>query len=603
MKMKLNRTNYFQQIGNYMHIVQKDEDFEATYQFINKVTKQGKEPQNIDKSPEIRETFDLFLKNLNSQEEKLSKTKTKKAAPTKHPKPVTKPKTEAPKKAAKPKPKRKEKIKYQSEQVSHIPSDIALVKKYLSLHDKDKSYVQLLAIWRAFNKAIVERKVIRDSPYNAEIAAMNASLRVAVHEAREAGSLHLVIPDARLKVYDAIAHSVEKSVGVGILMEYINISGMKGWHERAEKLLRRIEKAEADGRLKGDRYIREVRKAYTAIKAYIDRETEVVDVSTYSLNGIGEIAVMGCACEEGLDGFTRAQNAVVYKLMEEKVKNLSDEELERAFEDTVAPSLCKAIALKLMERKQLTMSMIRNPAKLAKRAALAGAEQYDIETELMDMRLRKAGRNQHKHTGGGLNGVEETPSTIASQDVQIISAKELVNKKFKTMGLAGKYRKLLGDPEPGFSAMIYGKPKQGKSTVSIDFAKELTKHGRVLYCAFEEGHGYTLQDKVKRNHADVPGLDFANKLPAHLSSYQYVFIDSVSDAGLDEQAFKQLIKSNKPTSIIGIFHATKDGKFRGGQTYAHDVDILVRVEDGVAHAQGRFAPPEALSIAALQTSV
>lgn len=597
--MKLNRTNYFQQVGAYMHIIEKDEDFEATYQFINKVTKQGKEPQNIDKSPEIRETFDLLLKNLNAQQEKLSKTKAKKAVPAKPAKPESKAKAEQPKKAA----KKKEKAKYKSEQVSHIPSDIALVKKYLSLHDKDKSYLQLHAIWRAFNKAIVERKVIRDSPHHAEIAAMNASLRVALHEARDAGSLHLVIPDARLKVYEEIAHSVEKSVGVGILMEYINISGMKGWQQRAEKLLHRIEKAEADGRLKGDRYLREVRKAYTAVKAYVERETEVIDVNTYSLNGIGEIAVMGCSCDEGLDGFTRAQNAVVYKLLEEKVRNLSDEELERAFENTVAPSLCKVIAHKLMERKQLTMSMLRNPAKLANRAALAGTQHFDMETELMDMRLKKAGRNQHKHTGGSLNGIEETFVDTAPQDVQIMSARELVNKKFKTMGLTGKYKKLLGDPEPGFSAMIYGKPKQGKSTVAIDFAKELTKHGKVLYCAFEEGHGYTLQDKVKRNNADVPGLDFANKLPAHLKSYQYVFVDSVSDAGLDEQAFKQLIKSNKPTSIIGIFHATKDGKFRGGQTYAHDVDILVRVEDGVAHAIGRFAPPNEIGIAALQNSL
>lgn len=70
-----------------------------------------------------------------------------------------------------------------------------------------------------------------------------------------------------------------------------------------------------------------------------------------------------------------------------------------------------------------------------------------------------------------------------------------------------------------------------------------------------------------------------------------MFIDSLSDAGLDEVFFKALIKADKPnTSIIGIFHATKDGKFRGGQTFAHDVDVLMRVENGVVYAQGRYAP-------------
>ncbi len=608
--MKLNSTNYFQQINHYMDIIRSDADFEATYRFINKVTKNGKEPQSLNKSPEIRETFDLFLQNLNSRESKQKKITVKKAPPDKQSKKPSKPAQQTAakvvKKAPKPQPEKKSVAKHKAVQVAHIPSDIALAKKYLSLHDKEKTYEQLLAIWRAFNKAIVERKVMKGSPYQTEIAAMNAGIRVAVDKAAETGSLHLMIPDARLRVYDEIAHSVERSISVGILIEYINISGKEGMQERAEKLLHRIEKAEAEGRLKGDRYVKELRNAKTALTAYLNKENDKVDVNSYSLSGIGELSVFGCACDEGLDGFNKAQNAVIYKLMEEKVKNLGDDEFDRAFGDTVAPSLCKAIAHKLVHTGLLTMSLLRNPARVARGKALAGTSPYDMETELMDMRLKKAGRQPHKNTiaKNSLNGTDEVGmNTAVAADVRIISAKELVSKQFRTMGLKGKYKQLLGDPEPGFSAMIYGKPKQGKSTVAIDLAKELTNHGKVLYCAFEEGHGLTLKDKVVRNHADVPGLDFADKLPPYIKSYQYLFIDSVSDAGLDEQAFKQLIKSSKPTSVIGIFHATKDGKFRGGQTYAHDVDVLIRVEDGVAYAQGRFAPPGEMNITSLQTKL
>ncbi|RYY17198.1 MAG: hypothetical protein EOO04_25755, partial [Chitinophagaceae bacterium] len=236
---------------------------------------------------------------------------------------------------------------------------------------------------------------------------------------------------------------------------------------------------------------------------------------------------------------------------------------------------------------------------------------YDFGTEIMDMRLRNAGSGAKEYTPTGkpnkrhgLSGIAEAPvPPEVTEDLKIMSASELVNQKFRTMGLQGKYRKLIGDPEPGFSAMIYGKPKQGKSTVAIDMAKEFTRYGKVLYCAFEEGHGYTLQDKVIRNKANVPGLDFANKLPPNLSMYQFVFVDSVSDAGLDEVAFKGLIKANKPhTSILGIFHATKGGNFRGGQTYAHDVDVLIKVDSGVAEAQGRFAPPNQINIQTLTNS-
>lgn len=49
-----------------------------------------------------------------------------------------------------------------------------------------------------------------------------------------------------------------------------------------------------------------------------------------------------------------------------------------------------------------------------------------------------------------------------------------------------------------------------------------------------------------------------------------------------------------------VFNAIKGGNLRVGQTFTHDVDVLIRVEDGVAYATGRFAPPNELSIAAIQ---
>ncbi len=562
-----------------------------------------------DRTATAKTTIDayfLLMEKFLAQPELKPKKKSAPAAPAKKvtKAPVQKPqaKTKKPAKAA---PEERE---TDATIVEHIPSDIALVKRYISLHDKDKTYDQVLSIWRAFNKAIVERKVTKDSPYKSEIATMNSGLKSALEQARAVGALHLMLPAAKLKAYKTIAESVGKSAGVGIMLEFVNISGRTGMKERAGKLLQRIERGAASGKLDDDRYAKDIRKAKAAIEAYLNSEHDVVNLNDYALNGIGEIAVFGCPCDKDLAGFTRSQNAVIYKLIQEKVKNLTDCELDRAFSDTVAPSLCKTIAQKLIQARQLTMSLIRNPAKVSGTGiALAGTTKnygFDINTEIMDMRLRNAGvkasgTKAAKHSG--LSGTAQVmPFEEPGEDLKIMSANELVNQKFRTIGLQGKYRKLIGDPEPGFSAMVYGKPKQGKSTVAIDMAKEFTRYGKVLYCAFEEGHGYTLQDKVIRNRANVQGLDFANKLPGNLSMYQFVFVDSVSDAGMDEAAFKSLIKSNKPrTSIFGVFHATKGGNFRGGQTFAHDVDVLIRVEDGVAYAQGRYAPPGEISIAAI----
>lgn len=35
-------------------------------------------------------------------------------------------------------------------------------------------------------------------------------------------------------------------------------------------------------------------------------------------------------------------------------------------------------------------------------------------------------------------------------------------------------------------------------------------------------------------------------------------------------------------------HSTKEGKFRGGNEYAHEVDVIMQVEPGLAKASGRF---------------
>ena len=161
--------------------------------------------------------------------------------------------------------------------------------------------------------------------------------------------------------------------------------------------------------------------------------------------------------------------------------------------------------------------------------------------------------------------------------------------QFETIGLQGRYRELIGDPSIGFSAIVYGLPKSGKSTLFIDFAKYLAEHhGKVLYVAIEEGFGYTLKEKFERLNAIHPNLVIAEKLPEDLSSFQFIFIDSVSKAGLSADELTQLRKQNLKTVFIYIFHTTKDGKFRGKQDFAHDVDVIIEVEKGIAKANGRF---------------
>jgi predicted ATP-dependent serine protease len=161
--------------------------------------------------------------------------------------------------------------------------------------------------------------------------------------------------------------------------------------------------------------------------------------------------------------------------------------------------------------------------------------------------------------------------------------------QFETIGLQGKFLELIGDPSVGFTAMVYGLPKSGKSTLCIDFARHLAEHhGKVLYVAIEEGFGYTLKEKFERLNAIHSNLIIAEKLPDDLSPFPFVFIDSVSKAGLTTDDLDHLRKQNPKTAFIYIFHTTKEGNFRGKQDFAHDVDVIIEVENGVARANGRF---------------
>ena len=194
-------------------------------------------------------------------------------------------------------------------------------------------------------------------------------------------------------------------------------------------------------------------------------------------------------------------------------------------------------------------------------------------------------------TERGLRGVEteQEPDLNEVPGPTVISSSELAGMDFETIGLKGKYKDLIGDPSVGFSAMVFGLPKSGKSTLCIDFAKYLAEnHGKVLYVAIEEGFGYTLKEKFERLGAIHPNLVIAEKIPDDLTPYQFVFIDSVSKAGLSNTDLTRLCKNNPKTAFIFIFHTTKEGNFRGKQDFAHDVDVIVEVENGLAKANGRF---------------
>ncbi|NLR82271.1 hypothetical protein [Chitinophaga eiseniae] len=181
-----------------------------------------------------------------------------------------------------------------------------------------------------------------------------------------------------------------------------------------------------------------------------------------------------------------------------------------------------------------------------------------------------------------LNGTGDMPTVMNSLD--------FVKLEFPTIGFTGKWLDFIGNPSPGFTVMVFGLPKFGKSTLCIDFAGYLAEqHGRVLYVAKEERLHRTLQDKIKSMRVSHPRLDVSSILPENLAPYDYIFLDSVNLLGLSVEQLRQLKARYPGKSFVFVFQSTKTGKFRGENSFQHDVDSVVEVPEwGKARQYGRY---------------
>ncbi len=184
----------------------------------------------------------------------------------------------------------------------------------------------------------------------------------------------------------------------------------------------------------------------------------------------------------------------------------------------------------------------------------------------------------------------EQDENDTQDEPRIMNSMDFANVKFVTIGLKGKWYDLIGDPTPGFTAMVFGKPKMGKSFLCVEFAGYLARHhGKVLYVAKEEGLDATLQLKTKDKDVAHPNLTISDGLPKDLSPYDYIFLDSVTKMRLSPRDLEQLEKENPGKSFIYIFQTTKLGNFRGANAFQHEADIIIEVPDkGIAVQNGRF---------------
>lgn len=271
----------------------------------------------------------------------------------------------------------------------------------------------------------------------------------------------------------------------------------------------------------------------------------------------------------------------------------------KAIGATVAPEYTFAIALGAVAKYFIGTNT----------AALAGAAigyvigknsevTIDAKRQIVHDIISERQQVQQQQIESGMTGYDDYDTD------GIMNSSDLLRYKYDHYPFTGKWLDFVGEPSKRFHAMIYGRPKQGKSILAVQFAKYLSENfGRVLYVASEEGFSVTLQRKVSEFAMDNKNLDFANfrdfeqiRNAVLRGNYQFVFIDSVNYIRITPEDIEDIKAENPNTAFITIQQATKSGNFRGSQEFAHNCDIIIRVEAGLASHQGRFQVPSEMQV-------
>lgn len=195
--------------------------------------------------------------------------------------------------------------------------------------------------------------------------------------------------------------------------------------------------------------------------------------------------------------------------------------------------------------------------------------------------------------------INEAMVKLPKQHGPVVTSSDYKKEYLPELKLKDKWKYLMGNPSPNFYALIHGLPGNGKSTLAVQFAEYMQQnHGNVIYLASEQfGVNKSFQKLLRMNDANFDVHIKANKLNPKealkiIKNYSMVVIDSVNHIKWSQDDLEYLRANAKNTAFLAIMQSKKDGDFKGDQEFAHNCDIILKVDKMVAYQyKSRFGPP------------
>jgi hypothetical protein len=525
-------------------------------------------------------TIEKFIKNISQEVSDYNLGKTK--LPKKHSvSPGAKKALEELRKKQKQKPEKKKSISKSKTSkhivpIERIDEEHRIIRRFVALHGKTKTHEQVMSFLDYVQKAMLDRRIKKNSLFAAEIMHIQNEL-VKIYNQMIDKKLHhleLSLSPKELNEYGAIAKSQYEMPSIQLLKRYVSWDGKRITKEKAIMLRDQMSNAVKKGKLTNqDPYATQASKAYENLVKYVALYKRNTPLKIYEaeLKGVLEI-------------LTKAGNSAknISKKLSPHIKNIlrAKNKVAKVMREFYADKLHDShgnLITDVEQAKAIAMSEGRNIDGLLGDGiivAIAAGIAAGASNALVRQQLNKK----------GVNGV--------------VSSESVKDTKVQTIGITGKWKTLFGDPSHGFTVLIYGEPKGGKSTMSLNFAKHLAEnHGNSLYVTAEEGvTSPSFIKKIKDHNIEHPRLFMSDTLPTNLTPYEFIFIDSINKIGLGEQEISALKKQYPKKNFIFIAQSTKNGNYKGSEGIKHEVDTVVEVESGIAKGYGRFNPEGEITI-------
>lgn len=443
-----------------------------------------------------------------------------------------------------------------AKQVENLSEEIKHLKRFIGFHDKLKPLSSVLSFIKSLQRAIVQKAIRKSSPLADDIRSIQDKMVKLYNMQKQDGNVQIRLSDPNLAKYVGIVGGERVYKSIGIIKRFIGMQGKETTKSKMEAFVRYAQNA---GITEEDPYSQRVQQILESLSKPKQGKVAVLQ---QELNGL-----LGMINKCGSLG---------------RIYNTDDKEVRmcksRKYSDARRGACSHHKGLKQTQCKEIGQLNSISGKKPKNYPRYLGRI-YDTSNR----ELRMCNSRKYSDAGKGACSHHKGLKKVKCLELNgIMTAEQVAKLEYEKLPFTGKWKDLVGQPSTTFDMMVFGQPGSGKTTFLLSFAHYLASNfGNVLYVSGEEFNSAPLTDKINQLPSLPPNLHFAEDIKnISLKDYRFVILDSITDLKIDLESYKSLRAMNPETAFILILQTTKDGQFKGGKDWEHEMEIGAEIDNG-----------------------